>query len=370
MRIGVIGAGQLGRMLGIAARELGIECRFLDPSDSPPAACTGDVIRKAFDDADALSELATSCDVVTYEFENVPVEALHAIADRVTVYPPPEALRIAQDRLNEKRLFDLLNIPLPGYRAIDSLEQLQAAIAALGLPLVVKTRRFGYDGKGQIVIRDKRHARSAWNELRQHRLIAEAWVAFDFEVSIIGVRDPAGAVATWPLTRNEHVDGILRTSRAPVENPGLYERASDYMHRILQHLDYVGVLALELFVTGDDLLANEIAPRVHNSGHWTIEGAETSQFTNHLLAITGQPIRSTVCPEHAGMINLIGTMPADASDLGDSRAHLHDYDKTPRPGRKLGHITVVAASAKACDERLRQLSESVTWSTCRRGHAT
>ncbi len=370
MRIGVIGAGQLGRMLGIAARDLGLECRFIDPSESPPAACTGAVIKKAFDDADALSELAASCDVVTYEFENVPVAALLAIADRVTVYPPPEALRIAQDRLNEKRLFERLDIPVLGYHTVDSLEQLETAVAELGLPLVVKTRRFGYDGKGQIAICEHRHVRSAWNDLRQHPLIAETWVAFDYEVSVIGVRDPAGEIAIWPLTRNEHVDGILRTSRAPVEDPGLFERASDYMHRLLEHLDYVGVLALELFVTGDDLLANEFAPRVHNSGHWTIEGAETSQFTNHLLAITGQAPRSTVCREHAGMINLVGTIPADATDLGVPRAHLHDYDKTPRPGRKLGHITVVAASAKARDERLRQLSESVTWSTCRREHAT
>lgn len=360
MRIGVIGAGQLGRMLGVAARDLGLECRFVDPSESPPAASTGDVIRKPFDDADALSELAASCDVVTYEFENVPVAALLAIADRVTVYPPPEALRIAQDRLSEKRLFDRLDIPLPGYRAIDSLSQLETAVATLGLPLVLKTRRFGYDGKGQIVISEHRHLKSAWDEMRQQPLIAEAWVAFEYEVSVIGVRNPAGEIAIWPLTRNEHIDGILRTSRAPVEDPGLLERASDYMHRVLRHLDYVGVLALELFVTGDDLLANEFAPRVHNSGHWTIEGAETSQFTNHLLAITGQAPRSTACHAHAGMINLIGAIPSGAAECSDPRAYLHDYDKTPRPGRKLGHITIVAGSAKARDERLRQLSECVT----------
>ena len=360
MRIGVIGAGQLGQMLGIAARDLGHECRFVDPSESPPAACTGEVIRKPFDDAYALSELATSCDVVTYEFENVPVEALLAIADRVTVYPPPEALRIAQDRLHEKHLFERLAIPLPAYRAIDSLQQLENAVVDLGLPLVVKTRRFGYDGKGQVVISEHRHLSSAWDELRQHPLIVEAWIAFDYEVSVIGVRNPAGEIAIWPLTRNEHVDGILRTSRAPVEDPGLFARASEYMHRLLQHLDYVGVLALELFVTGDDLLANEFAPRVHNSGHWTIEGAETSQFTNHLLAITGQPPRSTACPGHAGMINLIGAMPRNATKFSDPCAHLHDYDKTPRPGRKLGHITIVAESAQARDEWLRLLSEAVT----------
>ena len=360
MRIGVIGAGQLGQMLGMAAADLGFDCLFVDPSESPPAASTGVVIRKPFDDRDALAELAANCDVVTYEFENVPVEALMEIVDRVPVYPPPEALRIAQDRLNEKRLFDRLDIPLPGYRTIDSLQQLQAAVAELGLPVVLKTRRFGYDGKGQFVIRDLQQAESAWDELGEHPLIAEAWVSFDYEVSVIGVRNPAGDIAIWPLTQNEHVDGILRTSRAPVDNPELYEHASDYMRRLLRHLDYVGVLALELFVIGDRLLANEFAPRVHNSGHWTIEGARTSQFTNHLLAITGQVPGSTTCPACAGMVNLIGVIPDHVSGLNDPRSCLHDYGKTPRAGRKLGHITVVTDSAAERDILVRQISESVT----------
>ncbi len=360
MRIGIIGAGQLGQMLGNAARELGFECRFIDPSESPPAAGTGDVIRLPFDDSEALAELAADCDVITYEFENVPVDALRAIASSVPVYPPPSALAVAQDRLNEKRLFDELAIALPGYRAVDSLQDLRQAVSELGLPVVVKTRRFGYDGKGQTVIRDLRQVSDAWDELGGQPLIAEAWVAFDYELSVLGVRSTSGDVAIWPLTRNEHADGILRTSRSPVDNPGLFKRASDYMCRMLEHLDYVGVLALELFVVNDELLANEFAPRVHNSGHWTIEGAATSQFTNHLLAITGQAPGSTTCPAHAGMVNLIGQIPDAAGELGDSRIRVHDYGKIPRPGRKLGHITIVAESAKERDEMLRQIREIVT----------
>ena len=363
MRIGIIGAGQLGQMLGNAARELGYECRFIDPSKSPPAASTGTVIQKPFDDPQALAELAADCDVVTYEFENVPVGALHAIASSVPVYPPPGALAIAQDRLNEKRLFDELDIPLPGYRTIDSLQDLQQAASDLGLPIVVKTRRFGYDGKGQFVIRDLQQINDAWDALGSQPLIAEAWVAFDYEVSVIGVRNTLGDIAIWPLTQNEHADGILRNSRSPVDNPELFERASSYMQRMLEHLDYVGVLALELFVVKDELLANEFAPRVHNSGHWTIEGAATSQFTNHLLAITGQAPGSTACSAHVGMINLIGEMPDTAGNSSisdDSRISLHDYGKTPRPGRKLGHITIVAESAAERDELLHQVSESVT----------
>jgi 5-(carboxyamino)imidazole ribonucleotide synthase len=360
MRIGVIGAGQLGQMLGDAAKELGFECRFIDPSESPPAASTGTVIQKPFDDPQALAELAADCDVVTYEFENVPVAALHAIASAVPVYPPPAALAIAQDRLNEKRLFDELDIPLPGYRTIGSLQDLQQAASDLGLPIIVKTRRFGYDGKGQFVIRDLQQINDAWDELGSQPLIAEAWVAFDFEVSVIGVRNTLGDIAIWPLTQNEHADGILRSSRSPVDNPALFERASAYMQRMLEHLDYVGVLALELFVVNDELLANEFAPRVHNSGHWTIEGAATSQFTNHLLAITGQGPGPTACAAYVGMINLIGEIPRAAGIFDDNRISLHDYGKTPRPGRKLGHITIVAESAAKRDELLDQISKSVT----------
>ena len=314
MRIGIIGAGQLGQMLGYAARNLGVNCRFVDPSDAPPAADVGEVIQRPFDDASALAELASTCDVVTYEFENVPVAALRRIDGKVPVYPPAAALRHAQDRLDEKRLFDQLDIPLPGYRTIDSREDIATAIDQLGLPLVIKTRRLGYDGKGQFVIRERDDVDSAWKSLGGNSLIAEQWVNFDYEVSAIGARNVAGDIVIYPLSRNVHEDGILRTSRSPVDAPHLADRAETYVRRLLGHLDYVGVLALELFVCDNDLLANEFAPRVHNSGHWTIEGAATSQFENHLRAIMNKPLGSTASLGHAGMINLIGDIP-DAVQL-------------------------------------------------------
>jgi 5-(carboxyamino)imidazole ribonucleotide synthase len=359
MRIGIIGAGQLGQMLGFAARRMGITCRFLDPSEAPPAAATGEVIRRPFGDLAALAELADSCDVVTYEFENVPVEALLGIADRVPVFPPPEALRSAQDRLAEKRLFDELQIPLPAYRAVDSLDDLHAAVKSIGLPLVLKTRRFGYDGKGQRIVNAPDGIDDAWRGLAGTDLIAEEWLDFDFEVSVIGVRSARGDTATYPLTHNEHQDGILRRSRAPVEAPDLAEKAESHMNALLDRLNYVGVLALELFVVGDRLLANEFAPRVHNSGHWTIEGAETSQFENHLRAITSQALGSTACRGHSGMLNLIGEIPHGAENLQTAGCWLHDYGKSPREGRKLGHITVVAESAGKRDERLRQIEAAL-----------
>ena len=359
MRIGIIGAGQLGQMLGFAAHGMGIACRFLDPSEAPPAAATGEVIRRPFDDDEALADLADSCDVVTYEFENVPVEALLGIADRVPVYPPPEALRRAQDRLSEKRLFDDLQIPLPAYRAVDSLDDLHAAVDSIGLPLVLKTRRFGYDGKGQCVVNTADDIDGAWRTLAGTDLIAEEWLNFDFEVSVIGARSAGGGTVTYPLTRNEHHHGILRRSRAPVDAPRLAEKAESYMNAMLDRLDYVGVLALELFVVGDRLLANEFAPRVHNSGHWTIEGAETSQFANHLRAVAGQALGSTACRGHSGMLNLIGEIPAGARSLSLSQCWLHDYGKSPREGRKLGHITVVAESAAERDERLREVEAAL-----------
>lgn len=358
MRIGIIGAGQLGQMLGFAARDLNVECRFLDPSISPPARVCGDVIQRPFDDATALAELASSCDVITYEFENVPVGALQGIDATVPIYPPVDALRQAQDRLDEKRLFERLGIPLPAYHAIDTREDMVAAAEALGLPMVVKTRRLGYDGKGQVLVQTTADIDKAWGTLGHQALIAEQWVPFDYEVSSIGVRNVDGDVRTYALSHNVHKDGILRSSRSPVDAPELAGQAAGYVRLLLDHLDYVGVLALELFVKGDHLLANEFAPRVHNSGHWTIEGAATSQFENHLRAIMNLPLGSTASRGHAGMINLIGEIPAAARAI--EAGHLHDYGKAPRPGRKLGHITVVGETADDRDTLLDIIDTNVT----------
>lgn len=358
MRIGIIGAGQLGQMLGFAARKLGDKCHFIDPGAHPPAAACGEVIRRPFDDAEALAELASRCDVITYEFENVPVAALHKIEEPVPIYPPPEALRHAQDRLDEKRLFAALDIPLPAYRTVDSRDDIEAAVDALGLPVVIKTRRLGYDGKGQFLVRERTQIDAAWEALGKSALIAEEWVPFDFEVSCIGARSVSGEMVIYPLSRNVHEDGILRTSRSPVDAPALAALAEDYVRRMLEHLEYVGVLALELFVCGDRLLANEFAPRVHNSGHWSIEGSQTSQFENHLRAITDRSLGSTAGLGHAGMVNLIGEIPLATRQLGVGT--LHDYGKSPRPGRKLGHITVTAQTAAERDALLDSIVETVT----------
>jgi len=366
MRIGIIGAGQLGQMLGFAARDLGVECRFLDPSISPPARVCGDVLQRPFDDTAALSELAADCGVITYEFENIPIKALQQIESKVAVYPPVDALRQAQDRLDEKRLFEQLGIPLPLYQAINTRDDLSAAVDVLGLPMVIKTRRLGYDGKGQFVVRATADVDAAWRQLGTQPLIAEQWVPFDYEVSSIGVRNVDGEIRIYALSHNVHEDGILRISRSPVDAPPLVEKATDYVQRLLLHLDYVGVLALELFVKDDQLLANEFAPRVHNSGHWTIEGAATSQFENHLRAVMNLPLGATANHGHAGMINLIGEIPDRVRALGES--HLHDYGKVPRPGRKLGHVTVLSDTAAGRDARVEQIYKSVTQST--RGDGT
>jgi 5-(carboxyamino)imidazole ribonucleotide synthase len=354
-RLGIIGAGQLGQMLGIAARRLGVEVTFLDPSRDPPAARTGPVISSPFDNAEGLAKLAASSDVISYEFENVPVAAVQAIAAEVPVFPSPAALWHAQDRWHEKQLFDALRIPRPGYCKVDSRHDLQLAAEMLGFPFVIKTRRLGYDGKGQELIRSAARMDAAWQALGSTSLIAEQWIDFDFEVSVIGARRAGGQIVIYPLTRNRHRDGILRTSRAPAGNPALHELASNYLRSLLIHLDYVGILALELFVTGDALLANEFAPRVHNSGHWTIEGAVTSQFENHLRAVLDLPLGDASAIACAGMLNLIGTMP----DIGllprDFPCHFHDYGKLPREGRKLGHITLLAEDQASCDARLKML---------------
>ena len=361
MRIGIIGAGQLGQMLGFAARDLDIECVFVDPSDQPPAAVCGKVIQRPFDDPEALAELAASCDVVTYEFENVPVEALHRIEDQVAVYPPASALQHSQDRLAEKQLFDRLGIPLPGYHVVDNRDDLDAAVEKLGLPLVVKTRRLGYDGKGQVVIRRRGDIDAAWQSVGGNALIAEQWVPFDYEVSCIGVRNVAGDVVIYPLSHNVHESGILRTSRSPIGTTALAETAERYVRTMVEHLDYVGTLALELFVCGDGLLANEFAPRDHNSGHWSIEGSRTSQFENHLRAILNRSLGSTASIGHAGMVNLIGEIPGAAREIDG--AYVHEYGKSPRPGRKLGHITLVSDTAAARDKFLDTIYRTVTQSS-------
>lgn len=354
--VGVLGGGQLGRMLALAGLPLGLRFRFLEPADESPAGQVAERVVGSFDDTDCLDRFADGLDVVTYEFENVPTAAARRLAERVAVYPPPPALEISQDRLAEKSLFRRLNIPTTEYAAVGSRAELEEALTRLADPMVLKTRRGGYDGKGQMVLKGPGEAQRAWDLIGGRPLLVEEFVPFDREVSQLAARGRDGATVFYPLVENHHLGGILRWSLAPAPGAAVLQaHAADYASRILKELDYVGVLAIEFFLRGDQLIANEMAPRVHNSGHWTIEGAETSQFENHLRAAVGWPLGSTAPVGCSAMLNLIGAAPDAAALLALPDAHLHLYGKTPRRGRKLGHVTLRAGDA---DRALRRLGEA------------
>jgi len=355
MRIGIIGAGQLGQMLALAGYPLAQRFLFLDSSADSPGGQVGPMITGAFDDPASLERLAAETDLVTYEFENVPVAALAAVAKSRPCHPPVEALRVSQDRLLEKELFGRLGIPTPTFRAVDSLAELRAAVAAIGLPSVLKTRRLGYDGRGQHYLRRPSDVEAAWKALGGVPLILEGFVDFDREVSIIGARSTRGETRCYPLCGNAHREGILRVTLAPATNARLQKAAERHLRRVMDHFGYAGVLTIEFFVQRGRLVANEMAPRVHNSGHWTIEGAVTSQFENHLRAIMGLPLGETRAVGHSAMVNFIGTMPDRDRVLALPGAHHHDYGKAPRPGRKLGHCTIVARTAAERDRTVRRL---------------
>ncbi len=359
MKVGVIGAGQLGQMLALAGHPLALEFLFLDSSADSPGARVGPIITGRFDDPASLRKLAAGTGLVTYEFENVPVSALEKVSRTRTCLPPIEALRVSQDRLLEKELFQRLGIPTPPFRSVDSLDELHAAVAAVGLPCVLKTRRLGYDGRGQHYLRRRADMDAAWAALGGVPLILEGFVKFDREVSIIGARSTRGETRCYPLSENQHRDGILRVTRAPHRNARLQRAAERHLRRLLDYFGYAGVLTIEFFVQRGRLIANEMAPRVHNSGHWTIEGAVTSQFENHLRAILGLPLGDTSAIGHAAMVNYIGTMPDRGRVLAIPGAHHHDYGKSPRGGRKLGHGTVVATTAAGRDHLLRRLLRHV-----------
>lgn len=360
MRIGVLGAGQLGRMLALAGHPLGFELVCLDPARDAPAGQVTEHLAAPYDDELALARLA-ACDVVTYEFESVPVATARELARTTPVHPSPDALAIAQDRWTEKSCFRELGIPTAPFARVDSEDELRAAVDKLGLPSVLKTRRFGYDGKGQSVLCRDADIESAWRELGRAPLILEGFVRFQRELSLLSVRSTTGETAFYPLIENEHSHGILRLSRAPARalTPALQATAEDYGRRLLDRLGYAGVLALELFEEGGTLLANEMAPRVHNSGHFSIEGAVTSQFENHLRAITGLPLGSTALRAPAAMLNFVGAPPEPALVLAVPDAHLHLYGKEPRPGRKLGHATVLAPDETTRETRIASLEKTI-----------
>ncbi len=364
MKIGIIGGGQLGRMMGLAAYSLGQRVIFLDQDTNTPGGQIGPLVAGAWDDAQKIAELAASCDVLTFDVENVPASAIRALGSSTAFWPPVGVLDISQDRLSEKQTFAELGIPTVAHRAVNSAHELREAVQVLGLPCVLKTRRLGYDGRGQRMLRTREDVEVAWKALGAVDLILEAFVHFSHEVSIIGARNPQGDTRTYPLVHNTHRDGILIQTVAPHDEPALHAHAQDYLHRVMQHFEYVGVLTIEFFVDEGTLIANEMAPRVHNSGHWSIEGAVTSQFENHIRAIANLPLGDTHPIGHSAMVNFLGQMPAIEAVLNVPGAHYHDYGKSPRPGRKLGHATVTGADVATRDERLQQVLALAEASTC------
>jgi 5-(carboxyamino)imidazole ribonucleotide synthase len=356
MKVGILGAGQLARMIALAGYPLGLDFIFLDPSADACAHQLGEHLVGDYDDPDLLAELAAKADVVTYEFENVPAHVASFLGARTRVYPPPKALQIGQDRLVEKNFFSELGIPTPDFVVIDKLEDLKIAVASLGLLAILKTRTLGYDGKGQVLLKPETDLAEAWESVRGYACVLEAFVPFRREVSIIAARSVSGEVKYYPLSENLHKGGILRVAECR-ENDPLQAQAEDYVSRLLESLDYVGVIALELFDVDGKLLANEFAPRVHNSGHWTIEGAETSQFENHLRAILDLPLGLTAAVGKAAMVNFIGSLPKTEDILAIGNTHLHLYGKSPRKGRKVAHATVRSSNAENYHNALDQLEQ-------------
>lgn len=355
--LGVLGGGQLARMLALAAAPLGVKMVVVD---SAADACAGQIaplVVADWVDYAALETFAAQVDVVTFDFENVPAETAHWLAERVAVFPAPQALAVAQDRLAEKTLFRECGLPTPDFMTVDTREQLDTALAAVGTPAILKTRRLGYDGKGQFRLRELADADVAWAALgaqaSKHGLILEAFVPFERELSVLAVRGRDGDFRTWPLTGNWHVDGVLSMSLAPAPDiEQLQRRATELARTLAERLEYVGVFALELFVKDGELLGNEMAPRVHNSGHWTIEGAHTSQFENHVRAVLGLPLGDTGARGMAAMFNWIGDLPDPSPILQAADAHWHDYGKQARPGRKVGHATICAPDGQHLATRL------------------
>ncbi|OAL86509.1 5-(carboxyamino)imidazole ribonucleotide synthase [Acinetobacter sp. SFD] len=355
--IGIFGGGQLGRMMAQAALPLNIQCTFFEASTDCPSAALGPVISSKAENG--LQDFINSADVFSLEFENTPLADVDVLTQSKQLHPPRQALAIAQHRLSEKALFDELAIPVAPYKAVTSLESLKTAVVELGLPIVLKTSRGGYDGKGQFVLRSADQMDQAWAELGPAgELIAESFVTFSREVSIIAVRGQNGDVKTWPLAENHHHNGILSHSIVPAPHSAdLQPVAQDYITRLLNHLNYVGVLTLELFVTDKGLYANEMAPRVHNSGHWSIEGAVCSQFENHVRAVAGLPLGSTEVIRPTVLVNIIGQYPKSGDVLALEGAHLHLYNKSEREGRKIGHITLMPNDSTQLSILCRQLAK-------------
>ncbi len=343
MIIGIIGGGQLARMLALAGIPLGLKFIILDPDKDACAAPLGEHLCGDYDDTELLKVMANKADVVTFEFENVPSSSIAFLSNSVDVFPSEQSLETSNDRICEKTMFKDLGIPTVPFANVENEKDLNSAVNSIGLPAIIKTRTMGYDGKGQYVLREAGDVKKAWDELAGVPLILEGFAKFQREVSIIAVRSKQGEIRFYPISENLHEDGILKTAFS-MPDDAIQAKAEGYAKRILEHLNYVGVMALELFDTGEELLTNELAPRVHNSAHWTIEGAVTSQFENHLRAICKLPLGNTEANGYVKMINFIGEIPDRAELLATPSLHLHDYNKQARPGRKVGHATIWSSS--------------------------
>ncbi|MGP1346903.1 MAG: 5-(carboxyamino)imidazole ribonucleotide synthase [Phycisphaerales bacterium] len=366
--IGIIGGGQLGRMLALAGIPMGFRFVFLDSAPDACAGQVGDLIVADYTDHSALDHLAQRCDVVTCEFENVPGSALRRLNERIPVRPSHASFEAAQDRLAERHAFAAAEVPVAPFAPIDNLPALHRAASepGVGTPGILKARHGGYDGKGQARLRTPDDAEQAWDAIGRAPAIYERMIPFTREVSIIGVRSLDGQFRAYPMCENTHRDGILHATRIPASegrhDPALQGRAERRVRLLMESLGHIGVLTVEFFLIESSepgaeprLIANEFAPRVHNSGHWTIEGAPTSQFANHIRAITGLPLGDTGAPSTIapiGMLNCIGRMPDRTRTLEVPALAMHDYDKPPRPGRKVGHLTLRADTPAQLHERM------------------
>ena len=361
-RVGIVGAGQLGRMLALAGYPLGLRCLFLDRSADAPGAQVAPILVGDLEDPGKLMELAERSDVVTFDWENISGAALAPLEKTTKIRPPRKALEISQDRLLEKAQFQSLKIPVAAHAAVDSKEDLIRAVRRLGARGVLKTRRMGYDGKGQYVLEQTDDIDAAWAHVGAPGLIYEQFQRFSREISIVGARSAAGEIVYYPLSANTHSGGVLRYSVAPFINRALERTARRYLKKLMESLGYVGVLTIEFFIVKGRLIANEMAPRVHNSGHWTIDGCITSQFENHLRAICDLPLGSTRALGHTAMINFLGQMPQMARLLAIEGLGFHDYGKEPRPGRKLGHCSIIRARSRDRNQALADALQLVQWS--------
>ncbi len=354
MKIGILGGGQLARMLVLSGYPLGMEFIVLDPSEIAGAVALSQHLHGDYSDPKLLSKLATQADVVTYEFENVPAKTAEFLSSHTQVYPSAKALAVAQDRLVEKSFFQDLNLQTAPFAAVNNLVELEQAMLTIGYPAILKSRRMGYDGKGQVLIKTSEQLASAWAAMQTQTAIVEAFVNFKREISIIAARSSTGEIVCYPVSENQHAQGILRVATCCPNDP-MQAQAEKQVKTLVTALDYVGVIALELFEVAGKLLVNEFAPRVHNSGHWSIEGAQTSQFENHLRAITGLPLGDTSPRGYTAMVNFIGSIPKTADILAIPAAHLHLYAKSARAGRKVAHVNICADNQAEFQQTLKQV---------------